>query len=241
MEMNYCYSEQLRTISKTKIGLLRQGIIDSCPNCSTLNKVGCEKCDLKSKLFNRYIEANIPLDFIDKSMKDFYGDKKLVKLFEYITDDLLKSFSTGQSFILRGAHGTGKTMIASLVLKKAVEKGMSGLYTTLSDVVNVLVYAEKLAKFTASRELKLVDWLVIDEFDSRFMGSDVSAELFGRILEAIIRIRFQNTMPVILITNQPDPTKALGDQLGASISSLISGYCTDVPVIGKDFRKNRGV
>jgi len=187
-------------------------------------------------LVDRYTDANIPLDFFYRTIEDFVGDKKIRTLYEDTTKDVVKSYRDGKSVCLRGNHGVGKTMISCLILKKCVEKGMCGLYATLGDIVNVLVYGDRITKFEASRELKMVDWLVIDEFDSRFMGSDASAELFGRILESIIRIRFQNSMPTILITNNPDPTKALGEHLGASISSLMKGYVWDIPVIGKDHR-----
>ncbi len=238
MAINYHVCEQLRIISQTKINICREEIIKNCPKC--LNRIGCIKCDLKSKLFDRYVGANIPLDFFDRSMDHFDGDKKLLKLYEEIIYDLRSSFLKGASYCLRGQHGVGKTMFASLLLKKIVEKGMCGLYTTLGDIVNVLIYGDRSVKFAANRELKIIDWLVIDEFDSRFMGNDTSAELFGRVLESIIRIRFQNSMPTILITNNPDPTKMLGEQLGSSISSLIAGHCVDVPVIGRDYRKQIG-
>jgi len=231
--------EQLRTIPKNKIEIYRREIIDSCEHCSKANKIGCDKCVLRSMLIDRYSDANIPLDFVDKTINDFVGDKKIKVLYEDTTRDIIKSYKFGRSVCLRGNHGVGKTMISCLILKKCVEKGMKGLYSTLGDIVNVLIYGDIKTKFEASRELKMVDWLVIDEFDSRFMGSDNSAELFGRILESIIRIRFQNSLPTFLITNNPDPTKALGDQLGASIGSLMKGYVWDIPVIGADYRKNK--
>jgi hypothetical protein len=44
-------------------------------------------------------------------------------------------------------------------------------------------------------------------------------------------------MPTILISNDLDPAKALGEALGASISSLISGFCKKIVVIGGDYRE----
>ena len=97
-------------------------------------------------------------------------------------------------------------------------------------------------KFTtayAGRELKMCDFLVIDEFDSRFIQSETAGELYGRILESIIRIRFQNNMPTIMISNDVDPIKSLGTALGASIGSLISGHAKEVFVTGGDYRKSQ--
>jgi DNA replication protein DnaC len=229
---------QLRSIPKTKIDLIKNDIINSCDYCSKYNRITCNKCSLKATLLDRYVDANIPIDFINRSIKDFVGDKKIKTLYEDIINDIPKAYKVGRSFCFRGNHGTGKTFISCLVLKKVAEKGMLGLYSTLGDIVNVLIYGDVKTKFEASRELRTIDWLVIDEFDSRHVGSESAGELFGRILESILRTRFQNELPTFLITNNPDPTKALGEQLGASIGSLISGYVWDVPVIGADYRKN---
>ena len=229
-------------IPKSKIFILKNKIIEECDTCKSLKRASCEKCNILSKLNDRYVDANIPVSLFDKTMNDFDGDEGLLSMYLLITKDLKKSFMEGTSYFFRGLHGVGKTMVSVMILKKVVEKGMSGLYTTLGDVVQVMVHGDRDSRMNGSRELKMVDWLVIDEFDSRFMGSDSSAELFGRILEGIIRIRFHNMLPTILITNSMNPTKTLGDKtlgdkLDASISSLISGHCVDVPVAGADYRK----
>jgi len=181
--------------------------------------------------------ANIPMDFWNKKIKDFIGDKNLLNLYNEIVNDIENFINCGQSFILKGAHGTGKTHLSSLVLKKIVEKGYEGLYITLSDIVEATIHAGFEEKLSIARELKMVDFLIIDEFDSRFFASDSSAELFGKILETVIRTRFQNKIPTFLITNKINPAKTLGDELGVSIDSLISGYCKEVFVTGQDLRK----
>lgn len=241
MAINYTPCSQLRTIPENKFLLQKETIISNCDVCSKKVFISCNKCMLLDKLFSRYYSANIPVNYWNKSIeRDFCGDKQLLSLYESITIDTKTFFSNGTSIFLKGMHGVGKTFISSMILKKIVEKGYNGLYSTLSDIVNVAVYGNYKDKFDALRELKMIDFLVIDEFDPRFFSSDASAELFGRILESLIRIRFQNQMPTILVTNNPDPTKALGDSLGASISSLISGHCKEIFIVGKDFRKTDG-
>ena len=238
MPHQYTHCLQLRNIPINKMQIYKGEIIASCEICSKAGIVICDKCALKNKLLDRYIDANIPIDFWRKSRNDFYGDPNLIKLYDEITNDVDEFFKSGKSLFLKGMHGVGKTLFASLVLKKIVEKGFSGLYSTLSDIVATIVGADYKARFEAGRELKMVDFLIIDEFDPRFFGNDNSAELFGRILEALIRIRFQNYMPTILITNNmANINRALGDALGASIDSLLSGYCREVFITGADYRK----
>lgn len=234
---SHSYCTELRTVPKSKIELYRQDILKSCDKCKNEHMAACDVCLIKNKLFDRYIEANIPMIFIDKTIENFYGDQKLIRLYNNSITNLHNLFKNGTSFCIKGQHGVGKTMFSCLLLKKVVERGIRGLYTTLFDIVNVIVYASPSIKFEASKELKNIDYLVIDEFDSRFTGSQESSELFGRILETIIRIRFQNILPTILITNSLDPVKNLGEKLSESIGSLITGHCSVISVVGEDYRK----
>jgi len=236
--MQYQYCNHLRTISESKINLHKDEIVSKCPACGGKDKnvPRCEKCALEFKIIDRYVQANIPVDFWERDMLKFEGDAKLLRLYKQISDDFLTYYRSGKSTMLVGQHGVGKTFYACSVLKLASLKGYGSLYTTLGDAVNVLVYGNSETKFQARKELMMVSFLVLDEFDSRFIGNENAADLFGRILESIIRIRLQNCMPTILISNDKDPTKALGTNLGASIASLINGYVKKIPVIGPDFR-----
>jgi DNA replication protein DnaC len=83
-----------------------------------------------------------------------------------------------------------------------------------------------------------VDFLVIDEIDTRFMGSENAADLFGRILEPIMRTRIQNKMPLFFCTNSIKVEDSFSGPLQASIESLFN-LVQLVPVIGgKDAREN---
>lgn len=193
---------------------------------------------LKLVATNRYAESNIPIEYWSLKMeKDFQGDPRLMtKYTEYITD-LKKSYVNGQSICFAGGHGLGKTMTASCILKKACQKGFTCLYTTLSDIVAVLTQASSEEKFIARRELMLVDFLVIDEFDSRFMPSENAADLYARTLENIFRARSQNKLPTLMCTNSPNIVETFNGPLKQSIDSLMKGYLKVFPVLGEDFRK----
>ncbi len=238
MQANFQFSENLRTIPNQKLEQSRLKIKNKCKICSVSNESSCDTCIVAQKLLQRYYDANVPVDFWFKSMKDFKGDENLADLYKEINNDITAYITKGFSIFLKGRHGTGKSMVSSLILKKIVQAGYNGLYTTLSDIVTVIVNGGNESKFESYRELKMTDFLILDEFDPRFFRSnEASAELYGRILENVVRIRFQNYMPTILITNNADPMKDLGSDLGASISSLISGYARTITVTGPDFRR----
>jgi hypothetical protein len=107
------------------------------------------------------------------------------------------------------------------------------------DIVNALIESPIEEKFIARRELMMVDFLVIDEMDPRFVANDNSADLFGRTLEHVFRTRLQNKLPVIMCSNSPNPTETFSGAIKQSIESITSNMKMIV-VISKDFRKEQG-
>lgn len=236
MSAQFQHCVPLRNIPENKYNLYLNNIIKKCEICGKAKKVSCEKCALMHKLYNRYYEANIPIDYWMKEIDEFYGDKNLVSLHETISEKFEDFYLEGISLFLKGQHGTGKTLFSSLLLKSIAIKGYNCLYTTLFDMVSVLIQGDYDDRFDAGRELKMIDLLVIDEFDPRFFAK-TGEDIYGKVLESIIRIRFQNKLPTILISNNPDPIKAFGTAMAISLDSLISGYCKEIFVTGKDARK----
>jgi len=196
------------------------------------------KKQLKSVAINRYAESNIPIEYWSLSMeKDFKGDSKLLKYYQDYVTNLKDNYLKGVSVCFAGNHGRGKSFAVTSILKKACQKGYDCQYNNLSDIVNVLIQASGEDKFIARRELCMVDFLVIDEFDSRFMQSENAAELYARTLESIFRTRAQNKLPTLMCTNSPNIIEAFDGPLKDSIQSLMTGYLKIFPVFGDDYRK----
>jgi len=200
-----------------------------------------ENKHVKLIAINRYAESNIPIEYWTLKMeRDFKGDSRLLAKYSEYTQDIKNSYITGSSICFAGGHGLGKTMTITCILKKASQKGFTCLYTTLSDIVSVLTQGGGEDKFLARRELALVDFLAIDEFDPRFMPSENAADLYARSLESVFRTRSQNKLPTLMGTNSPNPIESFSGPLKASIDSLMKGYLKVFSVApGKDFRKER--
>lgn len=187
---------------------------------------------LLSEVFQRYYIANIPVDYWFREMTDWIGPKNIKKYYEEIVSDIDGAFKNGKRAMFAANHGVGKTLACACILKRVLETdNYSALYVNLTDIIQVMLsptFKEK------ARELLLnVDFLVIDEFDPRFMGSENAADLFGRILEPIMRTRIQNRMPLFFCTNSPKVEESFSGPLQASIESLMN-VVRLVPVIGGD-------
>lgn len=194
----------------------------------------------KTIAINRYSESNIPIEYWTLKMdRDFHGDGRLLSKYNDYVSDLNSSYLSGKSIFFAGPHGCGKTMTCANILKSACHKGYTALYTDLSSVVSTLTTAPNEEKFIARRELSLVDFLVIDEVDNRFMATDHAADLYARSLEGVFRTRSQNGLPIIMCTNSPNIVESLNGPLKESLDSLLQGYIEMFPVFGQDYRKNK--
>ena len=165
-------------------------------------------------------------------LKDFKGDNNLLIKYNELIKDIKQTYNNGPCICFAGQFGVGKTMVCTNVLKRAVEKGYSALYTTLTDIISI---ATSLSRYDARNELLSVDFLVIDEFDPRYMPTDNASDFFGRVLEDIFRTRSQNSLPLFMCTNSPNVTESFSGSIKQSLSSLMNQVET-VIVFGKDYR-----
>lgn len=228
------------SISQKKLQFEVRDLLKSCPKqCDEKNM--CLKCKAQSMALNRYWQANIPVKYWKLEIdENFQGDVKLKEIYLKLTeqsenqDNLYKTYKTGASICFAGSHGIGKTMTCTNILKRALEKGYTGYYGTLNDLVSHLVYSQD--KSFLRNYFLTIDFLVIDEFDPRYMGSDSASDLFGKILEDVFRARAQNNMPTFMSTNSPNVIESFQGSIKSSIASLMN-YVKIVSVIGLDLRK----
>lgn len=226
---------------RKKLDILKD-IIGNCSVCSKnprakINGGACKECSLKTEYIRRYADANIPILYWNLEMdSDFVGFPGLKIKYQEITKDLKSAYKNGIAVCFAGSHGVGKTLTVCNILKRAVENDFSSLYVNLGDIIAILLNSNDLEdKTLARRELLMVDFLVIDEFDARYMSSDKSSDLFGKILEEIFRTRSQNKLPTLMCTNTIDVVKSFNGPIKESIQSLMNTVEL-FPVLGKDQR-----
>lgn len=242
---DFSRSPSLNNIPRRKFEDKIQSIFQTCPTCSKRDKEIalydglCQKCSLLNTAYHRYYESNIPLEYWNLKMeKDFKGHTNLLNKHNEIVTDIKAVYSNGTSVFFAGLFGLGKTMSCTSILKKAVNKGYTGLYTTLSDIVGILTQASPEDKYLSRRELTMVDFLVIDEVDIRFFSqSDTTNELFSRAFEIILRTRLQNKLPTFFATNSPNIKENFASFFKDSLNSLFNRI-EIVYAFGDDFRAN---
>lgn len=133
-----------------------------------------------------------------------------------------------------GSNGTGKTLLASLILKEAYTCRYSCKRITFTQYVSI--YTENWGNSDSpsspltAEDIKNVEFLVLEE-----IGKEIDSKVTAPILEDLLRYREDNGLVTIICTNSD--VKSLTARYGESIMSLIAGATTRITLTGTDFRK----
>jgi DNA replication protein DnaC len=149
----------------------------------------------------------------------------------------IKRFEKGQQFgevlVFLGGYGTGKTLLATLILQ-AIAPKHGGLYTEASEIIQSVRRSWR--KESRATDMELIAHyanqalLVIDE-----VGAQYSTQGEQRILTAVLGQRYTQLKPTIIATNcTHDELKPV---LGERIINRLDEVATWVPFVWESFRK----
>ncbi|HEU4975041.1 MAG TPA: ATP-binding protein [Baekduia sp.] len=160
---------------------------------------------------------------------------RIVAVVRRYVQDLETQLHAGRGLWLFGPHGTGKTTLAMLVSKHALDAGRSvAIYSlprllaeirTTFDDGSVSSYTELIDRLTA------VDLLHIDD-----VGAEKTSDWVLEQLYAIVNARYEDEKAIVLTTNLNDAGE-LADQVGQRTVSRLEEMCTILPVVGADLRR----
>jgi DNA replication protein DnaC len=175
----------------------------------------------KNKLISIFDKCNLPFEYWSFTEKNL--DEINIEIYNNLLNNIDEIYNNGTSYIFQGKHGVGKTLTASLLVKKAAAvKNYECLFTNLEICVSQLTNFEN--KSIALKTLYEIDFLVIDEVDNRHFISSNFSELAYKMLENIIRQRGTNCVPTIIITNSSTFVNNISDNFKQAISSLLKRY-----------------
>jgi DNA replication protein DnaC len=149
-------------------------------------------------------------------------------------DDLEARLGAGRGLWIFGDTGTGKTTLAMLVSKMALEAGHSVAIYSLPKLIahirrtydsepggdSYLAFFERLTS---------VDLLHIDD-----LGAEKRSDWVLEQLYALINERYEAQRSVLVTTNLPH--EELEEQIGSRTVSRLSQICDEVPLFGDDRR-----
>ncbi len=156
---------------------------------------------------------------------------------------------SGLGLLLSGGMGTGKTMLALLMLKRLLGDGYNGYFTTFSDMISTLMTSwrsesERIAYHALCRNSGV---LVVDDVGQEMKKTVVRTDEDGRkelarvanvtsefALESVLRHRIANAKPTIITTNLT--VEQLRQVYGDHFKSLLTESMSLYPFSGRDYR-----
>jgi len=161
-------------------------------------------------------------------------DSALVREIRLFVRDIGAKLDDGKGLWLFGDVGTGKTSLAMLVSKAALEAGRSAaIYSMprlLSDIKETYEDRSDTSYMQLFERLVGVDLLHIDD-----LGAEKRTEWVLEQLYSIINERWQEQRSVIVTTNLIDVDE-LRDQIGPRTVSRLHEMCDLMPIMGRDRR-----
>jgi len=213
---------------------------DNCPICKGRRiieeKRGPRKCECVEKFNQEYalIQANLPKKFFELTKHDLdpdYISQNLenMSVVASYNDKLDKMLEHGKGLFLQGENGAGKSFIATLILRKALEMGYTSYFILQRDLVNTAfaaLYDDDIQK-DLEKIICKIDFLIIDEIDKMFIDS---GEKVQNLLEGLLKKRSYVGKPLIVTSNKA--MNQLGSTLGNTIVSAFEEDLIEVTFVG---------
>ena len=160
--------------------------------------------------------------------------KAAVSAVRGFVDDLDRRLAEGRGLWIFGDTGTGKTTLAMLISKAALESGKSVAIYSLPKLLarirrtydsepgsdNYLSFFDKLTS---------VDLLHIDD-----LGAEKRSDWVLEQLYALVNERYETERSVVITTNLDH--EKLEEQIGSRTVSRLTQICDEVPLFGSDRR-----
>jgi DNA replication protein DnaC len=183
----------------------------------------------------RSLSAVIPRRYRDAAF-DRYPvtemEQHVVSATRRFASNIDKHLDAGRGLWFMGPVGTGKTTLAMLVSKSAIEAGRSVAIYSLPRLLNEIrdTHRAERSHVDLLDRLAAVDLLHIDD-----VGAERTTDWVLEELYSIVNARYEDQRSVVITTNITDRDE-LCDQITARTVSRLTEMCDELPLDGEDRR-----
>ena len=183
-----------------------------CPECNRISaeeederKRREEEMERQRRIEARLNKAGIPLRFRSRRFDNFDAGSKekadCLRIAEEFANEFKSHYADGSTVVFSGKPGTGKSHLAIAVCMAIMAQGYTAMYMNALDAIRLVRGTWKRdsgpTETEVMQDLASIDLLVLDE-----VGAQYGTEGEQVILFDIINRRYQDQMPMILLTNQ---------------------------------------
>jgi DNA replication protein DnaC len=187
---------------------------------------------------SRRLEARIPSRYREISFAQLAGTDLVmfpeqIRVVRRFVERIEENLDRGRGVWIMGDVGTGKTMLAMLVSKAALDAGRSVAIYSLPRLLNLIreAIADEEGVVGFLDRLGAVDLLHVDD-----VGAENRTDWALEQLYSIINARYEDERSIVMTTNL-EPTE-LAEQIGARTVSRLVEMCGDpLPLFGEDKRR----
>jgi DNA replication protein DnaC len=183
----------------------------------------------------RSLQAVIPRRYRDASFErppvtDI--DTRVVAATRRFCERIETQLDAGRGLWFMGPVGTGKTTLAMLVSKAALQAGRTVAIYSLPRLLNEIrdTYRAERSHVALLDRLTAVDLLHVDDVGAERSNDWVLEELYS-----IVNARYEEQRSMVITTNILD-REALCDQIHERTVSRLTEMCDELPLLGTDRR-----
>lgn len=143
--------------------------------------------------------------------------------------------NNGIGLFLHGNNGNGKTMFATLMLKKFLSLGYDGYWTTFDQLLDryTSTWRNPEERIWFDRTVRNAPVLVVDDVGRESSGRKSTVSVAA--IDSMFRTRAQNALTTIVTTNESREQFMLG--YSKAVASLVSETCLAHEFVGADWRE----
>lgn len=187
-------------------------------------------------LHRAMLSSNIKLVYQRLSWPDMTSVEEgaLVKVWDYL-DNTDAYVNSGMGLILFGGAGTGKTGLASLILKDLLAKGHDCYFTTFSEMIDTYTggWNDREERAWFHKRIKNAGVLVLDDVGKEYQGRAKNG-LPESTFDEVLRHRIASAAVTIVTTNHD--MKKMQEGYGGGVMSLLQERSTTYEFTSDDFR-----
>lgn len=211
-----------------------------CPTCDRTGSYrwrdrdwDCD-CEYQLQLHKHYLAAGIGVTYQRLDWDDYDGPTRTMDSVTKYLDKREQFLKRGMGMYFSGSYGTGKTMLANLVLKELVKDGLTCWSTTFSQTVEMFTagWGDRVEQAYFQQKFINSQVLLLDDVGKELTGTRL--KLAETTFDAILRQRVQSGRATIITTNLTPAD--LETSYGAAALSLVREKSLELVFDGNDYR-----